>query len=149
MWQLDFAEFETVAGGTWQVAGCRDYWSKYEFGYHLSPTANQHDAIAAVEAAIVEAETTLGTTLLEQATDKTTGEIIPLLMIVTDKGGPFRSFRFQAFIVTHPELTYVRTGVRSPGQNGSRERGFGTLKYEELYCEQIDDALDLQQHIAD
>ena len=149
VWQLDFTEFETVAGGTWQVAGCRDYWSKYEFGYHLSPTANQHDAIAAVEAAIVEAETTLGTTLLEQATDKTTGEIIPLLMIVTDKGGPFRSFRFQAFIVTHPELTYVRTGVRSPGQNGSRERGFGTLKYEELYCEQIDDALDLQQHIAD
>ena len=53
--ELDFSQYETVAGGTWQIAGCRDYWSKYEFAYHLSPTANQHDAIAALEAAIAEA----------------------------------------------------------------------------------------------
>ncbi len=91
----------------------------------------------------------LGTTLLEQSTDKTTGEIILLLTIVTDYGGPFRSFRFQGFIATHPELTHARTRVRSPVQNGSRERGFGTLKHEKLYCEQIDDALDLQRHSAD
>ena len=147
VWQLDFSEYETVAGGTWQVAGCRDYWSKYEFTYHLSPTANQYDAIAALEAAIAEAEAMLGTTLLELATDPATGEITPILTIVTDNGGPFRSFRFQAFIATHPELRHVRTRVKSPGQNGSRERGFGTLKYEKLYCEQIDDALDLQHHL--
>ncbi len=24
VWQPDFTDFETVAGGTWQVAGCRD-----------------------------------------------------------------------------------------------------------------------------
>ncbi|MEI2821701.1 MAG: hypothetical protein V9E81_16610 [Marmoricola sp.] len=58
MWQLDFTEYETTPGGTWRVAGCRDYWSKCEFAYHLSPTANQHDAIAAVEAAIAEAQDT-------------------------------------------------------------------------------------------
>lgn len=29
MWQLDFSEFETATGGTWRLAGCRDYWSKY------------------------------------------------------------------------------------------------------------------------
>ena len=145
--ELDFSQYETVAGGTWQIAGCRDYWSKYEFAYHLSPTANQHDAIAALEAAIAEAEAMLGTTLLELATDPDTGEITPILTIVTDNGGPFRSFRFQAFIATHPELRHVRTRVKSPGQNGSRERGFGTLKYEKLYCEHIDDALDLQHHL--
>jgi putative transposase len=31
--------------------------------------------------------------------------------------------------------------VNSPGQNGSRERGFGTLKYERLYLDEIEDAL--------
>lgn len=61
----------------------------------------------------------LGTTLLELATDPATGEITPVLTIVTDNGGPFRSFRFQAFIATHPELKHVRTRVKSPGQNGS------------------------------
>ena len=40
----------------------------------------------------------------------------------------------------------VRTRVRSPGQNGSRERGFGTLKYEQLFLEDIPDALDLIAH---
>ena len=33
---------------------------------------------------------------------------------------------------THAELRHVRTRVRTPGQNGSRERGFGTIKYERL-----------------
>jgi hypothetical protein len=28
VWQLDFSEFETTTGGTWRLAGCRDYWSK-------------------------------------------------------------------------------------------------------------------------
>jgi HTH-like domain len=28
VWQLDFSEFETTSGGTWRIAGCRDYWSK-------------------------------------------------------------------------------------------------------------------------
>jgi hypothetical protein len=52
----------------------------------------------------------------------------------------------EAFIATHPELRHVRTRVRSPGQNGSRERGFGTLKYERLFLEEIDDVLDLTVH---
>jgi transposase InsO family protein len=37
VWQLDFTEFETTSGGTWRLAGCRDYWSKYELGWHVSP----------------------------------------------------------------------------------------------------------------
>ena len=63
--------------------------------------------------------------------------------MVTDNGGPFRSFRFGALIASRPELRHVRTRVRSPGQNGVRERGFQSLKYERLYREPIDDALDL------
>ena len=75
-----------------------------------------------------------------------TGELLPVVTIVTDNGGPFRSFRFEAFIELHPELAHVRTRVRSPGQNGSRERGFGTLKYERLYIDEIDDAVMLAKH---
>jgi transposase InsO family protein len=33
-----------------------------------------------------------------------------------------------------------------PGQNGSRGRGFGSLKYERLFLEEIDDVLDLTVH---
>ena len=151
VWQLDFSEFETTTGGTWRLAGCRDYWSKYELGWHMSPTANEHDAVAAVGLALVEAEHLAGRPWAEMTSvDPDTGETMPpLVTIVTDNGGPFRSFRFEAFITTHPELRHVRTRVKTPGQNGSRERGFGSLKYERLFLEEIPDALDLAQHAED
>jgi putative transposase len=149
VWQLDFTEFETTTGGTWRLAGCRDYYSKYELGWHLSPTANQHDAIAAVEAALAEAERLAGTRLIDRAARDDDGAVQPQITIVTDNGGPFRSFRFEAFIATHPELRHVRTRVKTPGQNGSRERGFGSLKYERLFLEEVPDALDLLAHAED
>lgn len=76
------------------------------------------------------------------------GFVQPQVTIVTDSGGPFRSFRFEAFIATHP-LRHVRTRVRTPGQNGSRGRGFGSLKYQKLFLETIPDALDLIRHAED
>lgn len=144
VWQFDFSEFETIAGGTWRVAGIADYWSKYELGWRWSTTANQYDAIAAVELALAEAERLLpdGQDLLEYLTDPDTGEIVPITL-VTDNGGPFRSFRFQTFIDKRPELRHVRTRVKSPGQNGVRERAFESLKYERLYLEEIHDGLQL------
>ena len=143
VWQFDFSEYETTGGGTWRVAGVADYFSKYEFGWHWSPTANQHDAIAGVELALAEAEAMLGgMSLVDHLTDPETGEVVPITL-VTDNGGPFRSFRFEHFIAAHPELRHVRTRVRTPGQNGVRERAFQSLKYERLYREQIDDGLDL------
>lgn len=81
--------------------------------------------------------------------DHETGELLPVVTIVTDNGGPFRSFRFEAFIASRPELTHVRIRVKTPGQNGSRERGFGTLKYERLYIDEIDDAVMLAKHAED
>ena len=148
VWQLDFSEFETTTGGTWRIAACRDYFSKYEFDAHVSSTANMHDAIAAIEKALAESEVLLGAPLADQArVDPETGEIAPVVTIVTDNGGPFRSFTFEAFITAHPELHHVRTKARTPGQNGSRERGFGTLKYEWLFLEEIDHGLSLVEHV--
>src|SRR5450830_1500257 len=58
-------EFETTSGGTWRIAGCRDYWSKYTRRFHISPTANRHDAIAAVELALAEAAEMFGGPLVD------------------------------------------------------------------------------------
>jgi transposase InsO family protein len=101
---LDLTEFETTTGGTWRLAGCRDHWSKYELGRHVSPTANQHDAIIAIGLALTEAQRLAGKPLVELAARDDDGNVVPLVTIVTDNGGPFRSFRFEAFIATHPEL---------------------------------------------
>ena len=96
-----------------------------------------------MELALAETQRLLaGPTLLEYLTDPDTGEVVPIT-VVTDNGGPVRSFRFGALVASRPELRHVRTRVRSPGQNGVRERAFQSLKYERLYREAIDDALDL------
>ena len=150
VWQLDFSEFETTTGGTWRLAGCRDYFSKFEYPFHLSPTANKYDAVEAVQIALAEYEQLFGHPLVDTCpVDPETGGLLPVVTIVTDNGGPFRSFTFEAFIATHPELAHVRTRVRSPGQNGSRERGFGTLKYERLYIDEITDAVMLAERAED
>ncbi|MET9880900.1 integrase core domain-containing protein [Actinacidiphila glaucinigra] len=112
-------------------------------------TANQHDAIAAVELALAEAARLAGGPLADLAPRDAAGAVQPLVTIVTDNGGPFRSFRFEAFIATRPELRHVRTRVRTPGQNVSRERGFGSLQYEKLFLEEIPNALDLVRHAED
>ncbi len=75
-----------------------------------------------------------------------TGTLLPVVTIVTDNGGPLRSLRFEKSIVDHPELHHLRTRVTTPGQNGSRERGFGTLKYDRLFIDDIDDAVMLAKH---
>ena len=105
-----------------------------------------HDAIAAVELALAEAAEVTGRPLRDLAQVDADGNVVSVVTIVTDNGGPFRAFRFEAFIATHPELRHVRTRVRTPGQNGSRERGFGSLKYERLFLEEIPDAIDLAAH---
>jgi putative transposase len=138
VWQLDFTEFETSMGGIWRIAGIADYWSKLEFGWRVSPTQNHHDAIAAIQVALDETKRLLRRTLLETITDTETGELRPVA-IVTDNGPCFKSHPFARFIDRHPELIHIRTRVKSPGQNGVRERAFRSLKYEHLYRVEIDD----------
>lgn len=133
VWQLDFSEYETTAGGIWRLAGVTDYFTKYEHGWHLAPTCTGTDAIEAVRIAIAEAERLGGaplTSLLPVNPD--TGEV-RRIKLVTDNGGAFKGAAFAAYIASRPELLHIRTRAKSPGQNGVRERGFGSLKYEHLY----------------
>jgi putative transposase len=132
VWQLDFSEYETTTGGIWRLAGVTDYFSKYEHGWHISPTCTGADAIAAVELAIAEAERLGGkplACLLPAHEDGTPVRI----RLVTDNGGAFKGAAFARFIASRPELLHIRTRAKSPGQNGVRERAFGSLKYEHLY----------------
>ncbi len=138
VWQLDFTEFVTRMGGTWRIGGIADYWSKLELGYHVATTQNHRDAIETVELALAETERLLGSSLLELVTDRETGELRPVAL-VTDNGPCFKSARFAAYIEKRPELIHIRTRRKSPGQNGVRERAFGSLKYEHLYRLEIDD----------
>jgi len=129
VWQLDFSDFETIAGETWRIAGCRDNVSKLEPRWHISWTANHRDTIEAAELALAASEVLFGHLLVDGCpVDVETGEILPVVTLVTDNGGPFRAFRFATFISQRPELRHVRARVKSPGENGSRERGFESLK---------------------
>jgi len=150
VWQLDFSPIRD--NQRWYLApgGVPGLLVEYEHAFHLSPTASKYDAIDAVERALADHEALFGRPPREQCpVDPETGELLPVLTVVTDNGGPFRSFRFETFIELHPELAHVRTRVRTPGQNGSRERGFGTLKYERLYLDEIDDAVMLAERAED
>jgi transposase InsO family protein len=120
-----------VAPGGWPGAGTTG--ARTSTRSTCPATANKHDAVAAVERALVDYEALFGRPLRDQCpVDPETGQLLPVVTIVTNNGGPFRSLVFEAFIELHPELAHARTRVRTPGQNGSRERGFGTLKYERL-----------------
>ena len=138
VWQLDFTEFETRHGGVWRIGAVADYWSKLELGYHVTTTANHRDAIETVEQAIAEAERVAGRPLLELLVDELSGEIRPIA-VVTDNGPCFKAARFARFVESRPELIHIRTRVKSPQQNGVRERAFGSLKYDHLYRHEIDD----------
>jgi putative transposase len=112
------------------------------------PPANQHDAIAAIELALTEAERLVaGRSLIETRPSKRPARSARSPSSPTFNGGPFRSARFATLIDDHPELHHVRIRARSPGQNGVRERGFGSLRSERrLYLEDIADVDELYSH---
>jgi len=61
----------------------------------------------------------LGHPLIDDALiDPETGEIVPVVTIVTDNGSPFRSFTFEALIAAQPELRHVRTDSEPPARTG-------------------------------
>ena len=92
--------------------------------------------------AITETERLTGRPLAELLADPATGEIRPIA-VVTDNGPCFKAARFATHIERRPELIHIRTRRKSPGQNGVRERAFGSLKYEHLYRLEIDDGYTL------
>ena len=84
----------------------------------MSPTANQLDAIDAIEIALADHEELLGHPLVDDCpVDTETGELLPVVTLVTDNGGPFRSSRFEALLHPEPWRTSV-PGCGAPGSGG-------------------------------
>lgn len=146
VWQTDFSEFETTAGGTWQITGVVDYAAKICLACHANGTQMARDAVAVLEAAIAEAERLLGHPLKEDVVDHDTGEVSKIV-VVTDNGPAYKSDLFARFIMSRPELGHVRTRFRSPQTNGVIERFYGSIKYEHLYRLEIDNAWTLTEEI--
>jgi putative transposase len=138
VWQTDFSELESLAGGVWRLSGVVDYAAKVCLACPTSTTQRSRDAVAALEAARERAGWLLGRPLLEDCLDPATGEITPVV-VVTDNGPAYRSQAFAGYIGSRPELAHVRTRHRSPGTNGVIERFYEALKYEHLYRVEIAD----------
>lgn len=147
VWQTDFSELESLAGGIWRMSGVVDYWAKIALACPVTTTQGSRDAIAALEAASAQAEALLGRSLLEDCVDPTTGELHPVV-VVTDNGPCYRSVAFERYIAARPELAHVRTRYRSPQTNGVIERFYESIKYEHLYRREIGDGLALAQEVA-
>lgn len=146
VWQTDFTEFEITSGSTWQIAPVTDYYAKVVFSAAVSNRKAGPDAVRSIEAAIEAVEDLLGCSLLEDCTDKTTGEITPVIL-VTDNGSCYKSGDFAAFIHRRPELVHVRTRHYAPQTNGVIERFNQSLKYEHLYRLEIGNGQELVEQI--
>jgi putative transposase len=123
-----------------------DYWAKLCLACPVTTTQGTRDAVAAIEAAIDQAEQLLGVPLLEDCVDDHTGELLPVV-VVTDNGPAYRSVGFARFIASRPELLHLRTRHRSPQTNGVIERFYQAIKYEHLDRHEIGDGLVLAREV--
>lgn len=146
VWQLDFSQFETLGGGTWNLGGIVDYHAKLALGCPVTATKTHRDAIAVIEHARDRVVDLLGQTLREDCIDPATGELTPLI-VVTDNGACFKAAEFARHLRSRPELRHIRTRVKSPETNGQIERFFGAIKYEHLYRHDVSDGQDLAEHV--
>lgn len=146
VWQMDFTRIEITSGSVWWIHPVVDYATKTVLAAPVSARIAARDAIAALQAALDEAEALLGRPLLEDCVDPATGELHPLI-VVTDNGPAYKSTDFARFIATRPELRHVRTRHYAPETNGVVERFNGSLKYEHLYRIEITDGQALQQEV--
>jgi putative transposase len=145
VWQTDFSEFETRAGGTSQLGGVVDCAAKFCLTCPVTATKTRREAVAALEAARERAG--LGHSLIADLVDRGTGELSPI-RVVTDNGPCYKAGAFARYIASRPEFEHVRTRHRSPETNGVIERWYESVKYEHRYLHEIDDGPALAEHVA-
>lgn len=147
VWQTDFSELETRAGGTWQMGGVVDYVTKFCLTCPVSATKTWRDAVGALDTARERAAEVLGVPLIQDLVDRDTGELEPVV-VVTDNGPCYKAAAFARYIRSRPEFEHVRTRHKSPESNGVIERFYESIKYEHLYLHEIDDGPALAEQVA-
>lgn len=90
VWQTDFSQFETRAGGTWQLSGVLDYAAKFCLTCPVTATKTWREAVAALEAARERADEVLGAPLITDLVDRDSGELSPI-KVVTDNGPCYKA----------------------------------------------------------
>jgi transposase InsO family protein len=148
VWQTDFSEHETTGAGVWQLGAVVDYVAKLCLACPVSATKTWRDAVGALESARERATELLGRPLIDDLTDRDTGEITPIV-VVSDTGACYRAAGCARHIAARPEFHHVRTRYRAPETNGVIERWFQSLKYEHLYRRDIDDGVALAAEVHD
>jgi putative transposase len=113
----------------------------------VTATKTWREAVAALEAARERAAELLGAPLIADLVDRGTGELSPI-RVVTDNGPCYKAAAFARYIRSRPEFEHVRTRHRSPETNGVIERFYGSIKYEHLYLQEIDDGPALAEQVA-
>lgn len=146
VWQFDFSEIETTAGGTWRLGATVDYVSKVALACPVSATTTAGDMIAALNAAEAAAEALLGGPLTLDCVDEDWA--LHPVVVVTDNGPAMKSSAVAAWFARRPHFAHVRTRHRSPGTNGVVERFFEALKYEDLYRHDLPDGVALDDRVT-
>ena len=99
VWQTDFSEFETTAGGIWWICAVIDYATKYCLAVTIGPTSRAQDAVACLHATIAEAERVTGLDDLRDdrglmdivdPDEYVLGQVPAPIAVVTDNGPWFR-----------------------------------------------------------
>jgi hypothetical protein len=123
LWQLDWTEFETLAGGGWNYAPTVDYWAKVALAASASPTKTTADAVLTVEAAIAEVERLLGRTLREECVHPST----PATSASTSASAirPSASRVGLKIVISRPTAWSLPSELRSSGGRFGRNPGAG------------------------
>ncbi len=108
VWQTEISEFETRAGGIWQMGGVVDYVTKFCLTCPVTATKTWRQAVACLEAARERTGELLGHPLIEDLVDRQTGELTPVV-VVTDNGPCYKAGKFARYIRSRPEFEHVRT----------------------------------------
>jgi hypothetical protein len=90
VWQTDFSEIETRAGGTWQLSGVLDYVTKFCLTCPVTATKTWREAVGALEAARERAGEALGAPLIQDLVDRASGELFPISFPRRRAGDPRR-----------------------------------------------------------
>ncbi len=129
LWQVDITHVYVPDYGMYYVTNVVDYYSRYVLASHFSGTHRTVDVIAAVRAAMGEAER-CGQPLHQE------------VVLVSDNGPQFISKAFRKFVKTVP-IRHIRARSHHPETTGMVERYHQSLKYEEIWRNEYQDPFEL------